>query len=54
MSSAPNGAPSIRNCTPVTPALSDALALTVTFPETVAPASGAVMVTAGGAVSPVL
>ena len=51
MSSEPRLAPSTRNCTPATPMLSEAEALTVTDPETVAPDAGAVMLTAGGVVS---
>src|SRR5438445_6612741 len=43
--------PSTRNCTPATPTLSEAEALTVTDPDTVAPDAGAVMLTAGGVVS---
>src|SRR5262249_57145350 len=50
-SSAPRAAPSSRNCTPVTPTLSEALAATVTVPDTVAPFDGAVRLTAGGVVS---
>ncbi len=48
VSSAPRLAPSSRNCTPATPTLSEALAETVTVPETVAPAAGAVIETVGG------
>src|SRR5207247_438930 len=44
-------APSTRNCTPATPTLSEAEALTVTVPDTVAPDAGALMLTAGGVVS---
>src|SRR5437773_1855175 len=51
VSSAPRLAPSTRNCTPATPTLSEAEALTVTDPDTVAPDAGAVMLTAGGVVS---
>ena len=51
VSSAPMFAPSSRNCTPTTPMLSEASALTVTMPDTVAPPAGAVMVTVGGVVS---
>src|SRR6202023_3145933 len=40
--STPKLAPSRRNCTPATPTLSEALVLTVTVPETVAPFAGAV------------
>src|SRR6202035_2667952 len=49
--STPKLAPSRRNCTPATPTLSDALALTVTVPETVAPFAGAAMLIVGGVVS---
>src|SRR5437867_312477 len=41
VSSAPRLAPSTRNCTPATPTLSEAEALTVTVPDTVAPEAGA-------------
>src|SRR3977135_1438246 len=51
MSSAPSGAPSTNNCTPATPTLSDALAVTLRVPLTVAPLAGAVMPTVGGVVS---
>ena len=40
------------NCTPATPTLSEALAVTVTVPDTVAPAAGAVRLTVGAVVSP--
>src|SRR2546427_2473565 len=43
VTSAPRFAPSSLNCTPTTPTLSVALAETVTVPETVAPATGAVI-----------
>ncbi len=46
-SSAPRAAPSRKNCTPATPTLSDASADTVTVPDTVLPAAGAVMDTVG-------
>jgi len=39
------------NWTPATPTLSEALALTVTVAETVAPEAGEVMLTVGGVVS---
>ena len=52
VSSAPSAVPSTLNCTPVTPTLSEALALTVTVPDTVAPAAGAVRLTVGALVSP--
>src|SRR5690349_5129923 len=48
---APRFAPSSWNCTPATPTLSDALAATVTLPDTLAPFAGAVMDTVGGVVS---
>ena len=47
VSSAPRLPPSILNCTPTTPTLSDAFAATFTEPETVAPASGLVRATLG-------
>ena len=53
VSSAPRFAPSSLNCTPATLTLSDAVAVTVTVPETVAPAAGAVIETVGGVVSAV-
>ena len=40
-----------KNCTPATPTLSEALALTVTVPDTIAPSAGAVTVTVGLIVS---
>ena len=52
-SSAPRVAPSNLNCTPATPMSSLALAVTLTVPETVVPAAGAVMLTVGGVVSAV-
>ncbi len=52
VSSAPRFAPSRRNCTPVTPTLSDAVAETATAPLTVAPLAGALRATVGGVVSP--
>jgi len=51
VTSAPRFTPSSLNCTPTTPTLSVALAETVTVPETEAPATGAVMETAGGVAS---
>src|SRR5262249_32931542 len=51
VSSAPRLAPSSLNCTPATPTLSEALAVTATVPETVAPFAGAGRVTEGGGVS---
>ena len=51
VSSWPRLEPFNLNCTPATPALSDALAETATVPETVAPAPGAVSATAGALVS---
>ena len=45
--SVPRFAPSNLNCTPTTPTLSEALAETVTVPETVAPFCGAAMETVG-------
>jgi hypothetical protein len=43
--------PSIRSCIWVTPTLSEAVAVTVTVPETVAPLAGAVTEVVGGVVS---
>ena len=51
VSSAPTLAPSTLSCTPTTPTLSVAFAATATVPETVVPAAGVVMETAGGTVS---
>ena len=51
--SGPRLEPSSRNCTPATATLSDALAVTATVPETVAPCAGVVMETVGGVVSAV-
>jgi hypothetical protein len=48
VSSEPKLLPSSLNCTPTTPESSEALAVTVVLPETVAPALGAVMDTVGG------
>jgi hypothetical protein len=44
-------APFNLNCTPLTPTPSEAAADTVTVPETVVPAAGAVSATAGAVVS---
>src|SRR5438445_5372962 len=51
VSSAPRLAPSNRNCTPTTPTLSEALAVTLVVPPTVAPETGEVMLTVGGVAS---
>src|SRR5438128_1534497 len=51
VSSVPRLAPSSLNCTPTTPTLSEAVAETVTVPETVAPLAGAVIATVGVVVS---
>ncbi len=51
VSSAPKLRPSILNCTPITPTLSEALAVKLVVPETVAPETGDVMLTVGGVVS---
>src|SRR5262245_7404733 len=51
VSSAPSAAPSRKNWTPATPTLSDALAVTVTEPLTVAPEVGEVTATVGADVS---
>ena len=53
VSSAPRFTPSSLNCTPTTPTLSLAVALTATVaPDTVDPPAGAVIATVGGVVSP--
>src|SRR5262249_55460772 len=53
--SAPTLAPSPPNCTPATPTLSLAVAVTVTdVPDTVAPPAGLVIATDGGVVSALL
>ena len=54
VSSAPSWVPSSLNCTPVTPTLSEAVAVRVTVPDTVAPAAGAVRLTVGAGVSGLL
>src|SRR2546426_862614 len=51
VSSPPKLAPSSLNCTPTTPTLSEAVAATLTMPETVAPPAGLVIETAGGVLS---
>src|SRR5882724_1128295 len=51
VSSDPRFDPSTRNCTPATPTLSDAVALTVVVPDTVAPFPGELMLTLGAVVS---
>ncbi len=51
VSSAPTLTPSILNCTPATPTLSEALAVKLVVPKTVAPGAGDVMLTVGGVVS---
>src|SRR5689334_12119936 len=51
VSSVPSGLPSRRNCTPTTRTLSDALAVTVTAPDTIDPFVGAVTDTFGCVVS---
>ena len=51
VSSDPTFAPSTLNWTPATATLSEALAETVTLPDTVAPLAGAVMTTVGTVVS---
>src|SRR3954469_22850084 len=53
VSSGPRFAPSILNCTPATPTLSEASAVTATVvPDTVTAAAGAVTETVGGVASP--
>ena len=54
MSSAPRFVPSTLNCTPFTPTLSLAAAVTLTVPDTVAPAAGAVTETVGAVPSGVV
>src|SRR5436190_3903178 len=49
-SSAPRLTPSSKNCTPTTPTLSDAFAVTLIAPET-APAAGDVILTVGACAS---
>ena len=51
MSSAPSGSPSSKNCTPATPMLSEAVAVTEMDPLTVDPSKGLVTVAVGGVVS---
>src|SRR3979490_3367096 len=51
VTSAPRLAPSSLNCTPATPTLSEALAVTLSLPDTVAPAAGDVIETEGAMVS---
>src|SRR5207248_4390956 len=51
VTSAPRLAPSSLNCTPTTPTLSAAFALTLTLPDTVAPFAGDVIETDGAVVS---
>ena len=48
MTSVPSLMPSSVNCTPATPMLSVAVAVTVTVPVTIVPAVGAVRATVGG------
>src|SRR6266853_134859 len=49
--SAPKSMPSYLNCTPMTPTLSEALAMMGTVPQRVAPDGGETMATVGGVVS---
>ena len=49
--SEPVATPSIRNCTPATPTLSEAVAARFTVPVSVLPAAGAVRETVGGTLS---
>src|SRR5439155_24017055 len=51
VSSIPRSLPSSLNCTPTTPTLSDASALTVIVPATIAPAVGDAIATVGGILS---
>ncbi len=52
VTSVPRLTPSSWNCTPATPTLSAAVAVTETEPPTLAPALGPVTATVGGVVSP--
>jgi hypothetical protein len=52
VSSASSGLPFAKNCTPLTPTLSAAVAVMVTVPDTVAPLAGPVIATVGAVVSP--
>jgi hypothetical protein len=54
VSALPTFAPSSWNCTLATPMLSEAFAVTLTVPETVAPAAGALIETVGAVVSGVV
>src|SRR5262245_20324418 len=54
VTAAPTFAPSTLNCTMRTPTLSDACAVTVVVPDTVAPPAGAVIEMAGGVTSVVV
>src|SRR5439155_150187 len=47
VTAAPALTPSNWNCTPATPTLSEALAVTVSVPETLAPEAGELMLTVG-------
>src|SRR5438128_1489585 len=47
VTAAPALTPSSRNCTPATPVLSEALAVTLIVPETLAPEAGELMLTVG-------
>src|SRR5439155_952675 len=51
VSSAPSAAPSSKNCTPATPTLSEAVAVTVSVPETGAPLAWELVLTVGAVVS---
>ena len=51
VSSTPTLLPSTWNCTPTTPTSSDAVAVIVVVPETVAPSAGALIFTVGAVVS---
>src|SRR2546422_8568871 len=53
VTSAPSGVPSTKNCTPAMARLSVAVAVTVTDPDTVVAAAGAVMPTTGRVLSTV-
>ena len=51
MVASPSGIPSPKNCTPTTPTLSEALAVTFTVADSVWPLLGEVTLTVGGVVS---
>ena len=54
MVSSASRVPSSRNFTPATPTLSEAVALKVTVPDTVAPSAGPIRLTVGAVISGLL